>query len=94
MKSSAALVKLGSYLVGTARKAVSGFGTLLGLAIRAIVACCRLATNGDSGGIGASVVKAALTGNLSEVKRLYDLFSDEHAAAMRRAIGMTTKRPG
>ena len=39
---------------------------------------------------GASVVKAALTGNLSEVKRLYEAYaelSDEHAAAMRKAVG-------
>jgi len=36
---------------------------------------------------GASVVKAALTGNLSEVRRLYEAYaelSDEHAAAMRK----------
>ena len=82
------LVKLGSYLVGNGAKAVSGFGTLLDWLSKGILSLVvvwqQMAT---AAAFGASVVKAALTGNLSEVKRLYEAYaelSDEHAAAMRR----------
>ena len=87
-ESSCQLVKLGSYLVGNGAKAVSGFGTLLDWLSKGILSLVvvwqQMAT---AAAFGASVVKAALTGNLSEVKRLYEAYaelSDEHAAAMRR----------
>ena len=70
------------------RKAVSGFGTLLDWLSKGILSLVvvwqQMAT---AAAFGASVVKAALTGNLSEVKRLYEAYaelSDEHAAAMRK----------
>ena len=82
------LVNLGSYLVGNGAKAVSGFGTLLDWLSKGILSLVvvwqQMAT---AAAFGASVVKAALTGNLSEVRRLYEAYaelSDEHAAAMRK----------